>query len=255
MSAELLESAHLEEGPSIRDEEGFNEEEDPHVSLSLAASSDLVKALFGDEEVGSSWGDFFCTLNRIRGRIFASSRAVLFYSNLLGFERRLCIRYRDIVEMELYRTTSIRIVSIDGESTIFKSFHHRKHVLQLLQGLKILAEKQRERSLNTSGLRHENASTEERLALRTSLVSSPSLTLPSSPVPMPTNRRRAVSDSVLRLPMVESHVSLVDHPEVAGSLSGADSFLGETDFVLKEAWEEAKKPRTPPLQQIGVEVS
>jgi len=262
--AELLTQSSLLEDNSHPFHEEDNliiptQQRSPQVSLSLAASSDIVRSLFG-QAVGSSWGDFFCSRNRIRGRLFATSQAVLFYSNLLGFEQRQLLQYEDITEMELYRSTSIRIATVEFESYIFKSFHHRKHVLQLLKGLKVLADQQRDQWIVQDPIQGRNEGVP--------LVSSPSLGViptpstctfaPSPSPPMPSNRRRAVSDSVLRFPQIASHphaVATEQHAETAESVSGEDSFMEESDFVLKDAWNEAQKPRNPPLQQIGIEVT
>jgi len=114
------------------------------ITSSLAASSEVVHALFG-ESVGPCWGDFSCTHLRIRGRLYATSQAILFYTNFVlgAFERRICLLLRDVVDMELFRQTSIRIHTMDDETYIFKTFNDREQVLHLLNGLKILADRKR----------------------------------------------------------------------------------------------------------------
>jgi hypothetical protein len=278
MAAEL--TSHSEEDPSRREDEDQHLDQTTPYTLypSLAASSDIVQQLFG-ESAGSSWGDFFCTHNRIRGRLFATSQAVLFYSNLLGFERRFSLKYQYVREMELYRNTSIRIYTVDCETYIFKSFHRRNHVLQLLRGLKILMDRQQNgcSSQNSvaadanpaaaaaaaAGRPDESTSSDSRLALSIAaaspLVSSPSSTLPpvpSIPQSMPGNRRRAVSDSVIGIPQGRSHVSFEHHhTDTAKFDYGDDSFIEESDVSLKDAWNEARKPKNPPLQEVGINVS
>jgi hypothetical protein len=175
----------------------------------------------------------------------------------------------------LYRSTSIRISTVDCETYIFKSFHQRKHVLQLMRGLKILADRQQngwpsQASASAAGVAgvaaaagrpDESAGSDSRLASRLvaslPLVSSPSLTLPPSMTPsMPSNRRRAVSDSFLGITQRGSQVSLEHHhTDTAESVNGEDSFIEESDFSLKDAWNEARKPKNPPLQQVGIDVS
>jgi hypothetical protein len=192
------------------------------------------------------------------------------------------------MEMELYRSTSIRISTVDCETYIFKSFHQRTHVLQLLRGLKILVDRQQNgwsardadagatssvastsaansaTAPHTAGRRDESTSSDSRfassLAAASPLVPSPSLTFsPFVPPPMPSNRRRAVSDSVVGIPRRGSRVSLEQHHHhtdgTADSVNGEDSFIEESDFSLKEAWNEARKPKNPPLQQVGIDVS
>jgi hypothetical protein len=284
MATEL--TSHSDEDPSRREDDDHDQQQqqpDQTAPLypSLAASSDIVQALFG-ESAGSSWGDFFCTHNRIRGRLFATSQAVLFYSNLLGFERRLSLRYQDVMEMELYRSTSIRISTVDCETYIFKSFHQRRHVLQLLRGLKIIVDRQHNRwssqadagattgvaagasasAPHAAGRPDESTSSDSRfassLAAASPLVSSSSLIFsPFIPPSMPSNRRRAVSDSVVGIPRRGSRVSLEhhNHTDTADSVNEEDSFIEESDFSLKDAWNEARKPKNPPLQQVGIDVS
>lgn len=99
--------------------------------------------------------------------MYAVTSGILFYSNWLGFERRLYLQFADIASMALHRTTSLRIElkvlkkptnhnssnSEDNDNTtrsnepqpqpesyIFRSFTNREQTLQLLIGLKRLAD-------------------------------------------------------------------------------------------------------------------
>ena len=193
-------------------------------SSSLQASSSIVRALFGPA-VGPCYGDFFCTHHRIRGRLYATGLAVLYSSNLLGFERRICLRFCEIVELELHRTTSIRITMFDSESYVFRSFNDRVQVLHLLKALKAVSD----RRLSGSGVargftgmpasvplapaaspsqlqrpRSEGHRLFESAAAATAATSvtatQPSFPRPTSrrSEPLVSNRRRAVSDSLLR---------------------------------------------------------
>jgi hypothetical protein len=194
----------------------------------------------------------------------------------LGFERRFSLKYQYVREMELYRNTSIRIYTVDCETYIFKSFHRRNHVLQLLRGLKILMDRQQNggssqnsvaadanQAAAAAGRPDESTNSDSRLALSIAaaspLVSTPSSTLPpvpSIPQSMPGNRRRAVSDSVLGLPQGGSHVSFEHHhTDTAEFVYGDDSFIEESDFSLKDDWNEARNPKNPPLQEVGINVS
>lgn len=96
--------------------------------------SAVVLALFGPS-VGPCVGDFSTTYNRVNGRLYAATRAILFYSNLFGFERRLCLHFSDIESIESYRSTSIRIAMVDCEDHIFRKFINRDHVLKILKDL------------------------------------------------------------------------------------------------------------------------
>lgn len=113
-------------------------------SSSWGIATRMVHSLFG-VEFGPCWGDFFCSHGRIRGRMYAVTNGILFYSNLLGFERRLCLQFANVTSIALHRTTSIRVEIADYEYYIFRSFHDREQVLQLLVRLKRLVDKKRAR--------------------------------------------------------------------------------------------------------------
>jgi hypothetical protein len=119
--------------------------------ISLRSSTNMVHSLFGIE-FGVCWGDYFCSHGRIRGRLYAVTNGILFYSNLLGFERRLCVQFADVTSMSLHRTTSIRINVSDSDAYIFRSFHYREDVLLLLTRLKYLVERKRTDILNKTAL-------------------------------------------------------------------------------------------------------
>lgn len=238
----------------------------------LAASSDVVQALFG-ADAGPCWGDFFCTHGRIRGRLYAVTDGVLFYSNLLGFERRLCLHFVDIVSISLHRTTSIRVEIADygSDAYVFRSFHSREQVLQLLLGLKHLVDKKKNRQgahITSRSEGHETAmysQWEEGQLERNkhrddygyddeSNLTSPELqaSISSSnfqlpPMPAPTNRRRAVSDSMVRFLGLQE-----DRPEFAVN----DVFLPSASNVdsMKEAWETASL-QISSLEETGIEVN
>ena len=132
-----------------------------HQQHMRTAASAMVHALFGNSFTGSNnlaaqqqpslgpcWGDFDCTHAHIRGRLYAVTTGILFYSNLLGFERRLCLQFADIRSMALYRTTSLKIELWDETNYVFKSFKDRTQVLQLLIGLKRLADEKIKKQQN-----------------------------------------------------------------------------------------------------------
>lgn len=80
-------------------------------------------------------GDYSATYNRASGRIYASTKAILFYSNLFGFEKRLCLMLSDIEEIQSYRSTSIKVSMVDCEDYVFKKFENRDAVLGVLEEL------------------------------------------------------------------------------------------------------------------------
>lgn len=254
----------------------------------LEVSTDIVKALFG-ASVGRCYGDFFCTFSRIRGRLYASSTSVLFYNNLLGFEKRICLPYTEIDAMELCRTTSIRISMLDGEEYIFRSFVDREKVLHVLKGLKIMEDRKQRRPLRprseNSGLRTDQTTVESSAAsVSTSSKASPqrsvsssvlwpatspptlalhsSLTLP--PSPMVYNRRRSVSDSLVRTlsQEEEDRSSLLEEsseppPEDdEESVESSGDEEGPAPETVSEAWAKTKSwSCLPSNAKIGIEVS
>ena len=66
----------------------------------------------------------------------ATSKAVLFYSNLFGFERRFCLMLNDTEEIVPHRMTRIRISMMDGEEFVFKSLGDRMFVVKLLEDVR-----------------------------------------------------------------------------------------------------------------------
>jgi hypothetical protein len=96
--------------------------------------SAVVLAIFGPS-VGPCVGDFSTFYNRVHGRLYAATKALLFYSNLFGFERRMCLQFSDVTHLELFGSTSIRVSMVDCEEYIFKKIAHREVVLELLNQL------------------------------------------------------------------------------------------------------------------------
>jgi hypothetical protein len=80
-------------------------------------------------------GEFHATYYRIPGQFFVATRALLFYSNWLGFERRFCLTFSDIETIQSHRTTSIKISMVDCEEYVFKKFQDRDVVVQVLREL------------------------------------------------------------------------------------------------------------------------
>jgi len=111
---------------------------------------EVVQNLFGSN-VGPVLSSNRCSHERISGRLYVASNALCFYSNILGFERKLMIRVVDITFAGLTRSTSIVIRSkksarINSENTalenqighvfeeehVFRSFRDREALLQVL---------------------------------------------------------------------------------------------------------------------------
>lgn len=208
---------------------------------SLEASSDIIRTIFG-ESVGPCWGDFFCSHNRIRGRLYASSLAVLFYSNLLGFERRICLRFSEISQLELCRTTSIQLTMQDGEVYIFRSFNNREQVLQILKGLKILED--RRRVNGRSSMQAANRSASGQL-----WVSSTD----STATPLVSNRRRSVSDSLIQNSQQDFGGGLMPFLEEQIDDDDVSTQLTEEEEPTETAWLKAKEWNLPDNATTGIE--
>lgn len=249
----------------------------PHSSLET--SSEIVKAIFGSS-VGPCWGDFFATHNRIRGRLYASSQAVLFYSNLLGFERRICLRYAEVVVMEMHRTTSIRLEMFDGETYVFRSFNDRVQVLHMLKGLKIVDDRQNGRLIRAPGTANGKTDPFRSEALPTTTPprrpSAPATRLRpfnsssglfpmsatlrphSSLEPLQLNRKRSASDSLVRIPSESAQPAaspyLQDHSD-GDEDESQDEILSATKGSMEDAWNNARTSAMPFVDKVGIEVS
>ena len=106
------------------------------VYKSNSSTTNIVHSMFGPS-VGLCMGDFTCQYNRITGRLYACTEAILFYSNLFGFEKKFYFRYEDVLQMQLYRSTSIQVSVQEVQATrqydyIFKGFSERVQTLRLL---------------------------------------------------------------------------------------------------------------------------
>jgi hypothetical protein len=110
----------------------------PPINPGASDGNAVVLALFGPS-VGPCVGDFSTTYNRVNGRLYVATKALLFYSNLFGFERRMCLQLSDVTDLELFGLTSIRVSMVDCEEHIFKKIIHRVAVLELLKELLVSA--------------------------------------------------------------------------------------------------------------------
>lgn len=110
-----------------------------------------VRSIFGDD-VGPVLSSHFCSYHRQLGKMYISSNSICYYSNILGFERKIMIKIKDIKYASLHRTTSIMIRSLSNnesllaasenqeneeqqqtlEEHIFRSFSDRQGVLLII---------------------------------------------------------------------------------------------------------------------------
>lgn len=94
-------------------------------------TTEFIKALFAGD-TGVVVADYSCSYQRQAGRLYVSTDAIFFYSNLFGFEKRIKIFYTTAIEINLVRTTSVFIKTSD-EEFIFRSFEDRQSVLELIK--------------------------------------------------------------------------------------------------------------------------
>jgi len=78
-------------------------------------------------------GDYACSYQRQSGRLYVSTGALFFYSNLFGFEKKICVKYDELVEITILRTTSLYLRTADDEEHVFRSFQDRDAVLEEIE--------------------------------------------------------------------------------------------------------------------------
>lgn len=102
--------------------------------------TDIVQFLFGTQvEIGTLISSFASSYNRQQGRFYICSKVLCFYSNTLGFEKKLCIRIPKLISASIRRNTSIVIQchsdhdddhnGVMMEEHVFRSFKDRLVVL------------------------------------------------------------------------------------------------------------------------------
>jgi hypothetical protein len=187
------------------------------------------------------------------------------------------LQFTDISALVLHRTTSIRIEIADYDTYIFRSFHDREKVLQLLIRLKRLAEKKRTRASTISAtvfgrtecqevdnfinweMQQQNEykndtrsfelnpqSSLSFAALHTSFSSSHIDRTTDDSQHLP-NRRRAVSDSVIQPINTQSNCSTLES-ESRDAIS-----VQSTVSTLQEAWDETFQTLAT-KKEIGINV-
>lgn len=225
----------------------------------IAATSEMVRVLFGPAS-GPCWGSFPCSHHRIPGRLYAVTQSILFYSNMMGFENRICLQFSDIRSMALHRTTSIRFELVTDEVFVFKSFADRESVLQLLHGLQRLVLKDRKRGgrddtdvLNSLLTDDDEQSYDEHGSYCGSLQDTiRSLHLP--PTPHSVSRRRTASDSFVRLLSFEGNTASVSDTVSESLPSTSDAQIPAVEEVAVKEWDEVNH-NIQNLENTGVDVS
>ena len=239
---------------------------------SISSATRTIQSLF-EADFGPCWGDFHCSHGRIRGHLYVVTNGILFFSSLLGFERRLCLQFSDISAIVLHRTTSIRIEIADYDTYIFRSFHDREKVLQLLIRLKRLVEKNRTRASTSVGrsecqegenfgswemqqieyengnrsFEHNPQSSLSFPALHTSFSSSNINRSSDDTIPLP-NRRRAVSDSI-----VQPNNNTQTNHFILESENRDTNSVQSSVSTIQEAWEETTQTLAT-KKETGIEV-
>lgn len=211
-----------------------------------------AQELFG-RTIGDCYGSFSCSHSRIRGRLYVASRALLFYSSLLGFETRISLDFHDVLEIELFRTTSISVRTFEGETYVFKSFENRETVLHLLQ---THARLNTSFTVDTGSIATLNASFEKQRHRSASSFSSSNYTLyegssetnQSSSAQLVGNRRRCVSDSI-----VNDRADSREQKQAPPKLHENEKSIPPGESKHAETWGSIQNGT--PLQEIAVKVS
>lgn len=222
------------------------------VRLPEQSTSDIVQSLFG-LAVGPCWADDICSYRRQQGRLYLSTKAVCFYSNLFGFERRLCLLLTDVDLMELYRSTSIRICMVDGEDFVFKSLTRRESILNTLNDLKNNRMPSQLRVIElANSAEHENDKTDK--VLDTLLNPMGQSSLP------PTRRRTQSEPSCLQNMPKHSASTLhslhpleIDNQNRSRTESSGDFSSQASPEDLYPAWVAMKREDDPPYQKVVIE--
>lgn len=233
-------------------------------------STEIVHTLFGNA-VGRCWGDFSCSHYRQRGRLYAASNAIGFYSNLFSFERRICLHLDDVSDIQAFRTTSIQVTTVEGEQYIFKSFENRELVvlllLQLKQGHANGTTRQRTDSeesierldpLETSmdvpmeGEEAEEAAKQLTDSL-TALETLSSVVQEDEPVsPSPESETESVNTEGA-IAASETIPTAETQTHTENNLENSAELPSETDSL--ELWETAKRMNDPPYDEPSIDVS
>ena len=127
------------QGDSVLDVSSISMQSAPGVETSPANAKGNEKnatflSLYGPS-MGPCIAVFSTSVNRASGRLYAATEALIFHSNIFGFERRLCLKVSDIESIESYRSTSIKVSMVDCEDHVFRKFKNRDAVLQILNDL------------------------------------------------------------------------------------------------------------------------
>ncbi|GKY91337.1 hypothetical protein MPSEU_000105900 [Mayamaea pseudoterrestris] len=220
------------------------------------AAAAVASTIMFDSKV-NSLADFGCTHRRIRGRLYATREALLFYSNLLGFETRITVLMCDINSMELVRTTSIELRLCDGEVYTFSSFQNREHVLQVLVGIRpgvkrsAIMQQQPLRRQRSSPLRSQASDPTTLNAMRLTMPTSSStpelnindendedlLSVSSVTTPLRSNRQRASSETAAdkRHLRLQPTSALFDSPDLQEPNESYDSTSADDELALDKS--------------------
>ena len=229
-------------------------------------STEILRSLFPGASVGLCWGDFSCSHYRQRGRLYAASNAIAFFSNLFGFERRICLQLDDVTDIKAIRTTSVQITTVEGEQYIFKSFANRELVVLLLLQLK------QEHTNGTRLRSYSDQSLDERLNILETSVDS----LPEQSTEEDSNRQRV--KPLLTLDTLSSTLPQRGPQDSDSEPEGAESVTTEDAISTspsrkptpdippefppvdspkvdpQELWENTKDANDPPYHETSIDV-
>eukprot|EP00536_Pseudo-nitzschia_multiseries_P018355 jgi/Psemu1/55193/gm1.55193_g len=110
----------------------------PILGATLAAQHDYT--LVGDSPYETTYdprSPYY--YNRVYGQLYITTVSVMFRGKAFGpigaipYERRLLLPFVEVLKVEAYRTTSLKVYMNDGEQYVFKSFADREAVVKLLK--------------------------------------------------------------------------------------------------------------------------
>ena len=75
-------------------------------------STEIIRGIFGPS-LTPVLSSHPCSHSRHSGRLYLTSNAICFYSNLFGFEKKICLVLSNVVRLSLLRSTSIQILYVE----------------------------------------------------------------------------------------------------------------------------------------------
>lgn len=98
-------------------------------------TTEIVRAMFGPS-VGAVVGDFSCLHKRNSGRLYLSTTALCYYSNLFGSETKVLLRLLEVFEVSRTKNSGILVKATNMSEYSFRSFKDRDKVYHAILRLR-----------------------------------------------------------------------------------------------------------------------